>query len=95
MGKRTTRRPGRRAESQRPSLFFMIALALGMILLVWLFVLALSRPMVPQPLEKKRSAQRGESSVVAMHSISTRAPNARPFAPSALRAGYGFEKYVT
>lgn len=71
----------RKIEPQRPSIFFIAALAIGIALLVWAFVVAVSRPMTPP---KKRGQRDGR---VAMHSISTFAPSARPLAPSALRAG--------
>lgn len=38
MGNRTKRRPGRpKPESGRPSIFFIIALLIGVILLIWMF----------------------------------------------------------
>ena len=35
MGRKSGRRPGRPEEQERPSLFFIIALALGIVLLLW------------------------------------------------------------
>jgi hypothetical protein len=50
MGHRTTHRPGRRpAGPKRPSVFFMIALGIGVILLVWLFAVAVRQPVKPKP----------------------------------------------
>jgi hypothetical protein len=50
MGHRTTHRPGRRREEpKRPSAFFLIALALGVILIIWLFTLAIRQPVKPKP----------------------------------------------
>jgi len=43
MGRGTTRRP-KRKESGRPSIFFILALALGIVLLVWAFSQVVRRP---------------------------------------------------
>ncbi|HEX6160702.1 MAG TPA: hypothetical protein VF111_11080 [Thermoanaerobaculia bacterium] len=48
MGNRTTRKPGIRDKGrQRPSLFFFIALGLGVLLVIWLMSMAVSQPMTP------------------------------------------------
>ena len=47
MSRRTTRRPGRPKEQTRPSLFFMVALALGVLLLIWGFLKVISTPVKP------------------------------------------------
>jgi hypothetical protein len=61
MGHRTTHRPGRRpAGPKRPSAFFLIALGLGVILLVWLFAVA-----VRQPVKPKQATTRTSSSLSA------------------------------
>lgn len=43
MGRGTTRRP-KPKESGRPSIFFIIALAIGIALLVWAFSQMISKP---------------------------------------------------
>jgi len=43
MGRGTTRRP-KPKESSRPSIFFIIALAIGIALLVWAFSRVIRRP---------------------------------------------------
>lgn len=48
MGNRTTRRPGsRRQTAERPSTFFFLALAIGILLLIWLMSKAVTAPMTP------------------------------------------------
>lgn len=44
MGRRTTRRPGRPKTTNRPSFFFMIALAIGVALVLWFFITMIRRP---------------------------------------------------
>ena len=44
MGRRTTRRPGRPQTTNRPSTFFIIALAAGVIFVLWLFAHMIARP---------------------------------------------------
>ena len=52
---RGTTRPKRAPKSERPSLFFMLALAVGVILLMTMFIRMVSKPNKP-PMEPKRGA---------------------------------------
>jgi hypothetical protein len=49
VGRRTTRRPGRAKQTNRPSLFFIIALAVGLVLVLSLFIWSLSHAPKPKP----------------------------------------------
>jgi hypothetical protein len=44
VSRRTTRRPGRQKPQGRPSLFFIITLAIGILFLLWLFVHFVTQP---------------------------------------------------
>jgi hypothetical protein len=44
VGRKSGRRPGRAEEQRRPSLFFIIALAIGIALLVWGASVVIRRP---------------------------------------------------
>jgi hypothetical protein len=44
VGRKSGRRPGRVDEQRRPSLFFIIALAIGVALLVWGAIVVIRRP---------------------------------------------------
>src|SRR5438874_11938337 len=48
MSRGTTRSTRRRTERRHPSTFFFVALALGLALLVWLFVYLVRHPTKPQ-----------------------------------------------
>jgi hypothetical protein len=49
MGNRTKRPPGRPKQQQgRPSLFFIIALAIGIAVLMWMFAGAVRKPATPK-----------------------------------------------
>jgi hypothetical protein len=50
MGRKTTRRPGRRQEINRPSTFFIVALAIGLILFFIGLAIIVRRPQKPQRL---------------------------------------------
>ena len=48
MGNRTKRRPGRtKPESGAPSIFFIIAMVVGVILLIWMFSRSAVKPIQP------------------------------------------------
>ena len=53
MGRRKIKRKG---HVQPPSIFFMVALALGVILFMILFILAVRNPARPVPPKRKRAA---------------------------------------
>ena len=44
MGRKSGKRPGRPEEQGRPSLFFIIALAIGIVLLLWGAWVAIRQP---------------------------------------------------
>ena len=48
MGRKSGRRPGGPREQERPSLFFIIALAVGIVLLLWGAWVVISRPVTPK-----------------------------------------------
>jgi hypothetical protein len=56
MGHRTTRRPGKRQQVNRPSTFFIIALATGLIVLVIMAVVLIRRPAVKRGSLESRGA---------------------------------------
>jgi hypothetical protein len=49
MSRRTTRRPGRRPPDQHPSIWFFVALAAGIIFVVWIFAHVATKPAPPPP----------------------------------------------
>jgi hypothetical protein len=58
MSRGTTRSTQRRAERRHPSKFFFVALAIGLALLIWLFVFAVRHPTKPQPPARRASVWR-------------------------------------
>lgn len=49
MGHRTTRPPGRfKKGPQRPSVFFIVAMLIGLLILAWIFAQATARPVKPK-----------------------------------------------
>ncbi len=52
MGRKTLRRPNRN-ESSRPSTFFLIALAAGIVMLIVMAVVFIRTPMKPEPPQKR------------------------------------------
>lgn len=48
MSRRTTRRPGRRPTNQHPSIWFFVALGVGLILIIWVYAHVAVKP-VPTP----------------------------------------------
>jgi hypothetical protein len=53
MGRYKAKRRGSSQQARRPSLFFLIALSIGIALLAWAFVWAIRHPAKPVPPAKK------------------------------------------
>jgi hypothetical protein len=60
VSRRTTRRPARKDERNRPSTFFLIALAVGIALLIWMVVHMIGAPPPQQP-------HRAQAAMVLVH----------------------------
>jgi hypothetical protein len=56
MSRGTTRSTRRRAERRHPSRFFFVALAIGLALLIWMFVQAVRHPTKPQAPARRAAA---------------------------------------
>ena len=47
MSRRTTKRSSKRSSGDRPSIWFFIALGLGIAMLIWIFVKVAMKPVTP------------------------------------------------
>ena len=47
MSRRTTKRSPKRSSSDHPSLWFFVALGLGIVLLIWVFAHVATKPVTP------------------------------------------------
>ena len=47
MGRRTTKRSSKRPSDGRPSIWFFVALGLGIVMLIWIFAEVAMKPVTP------------------------------------------------
>jgi hypothetical protein len=56
MSRRTTRRPGRRPTNEHPSIWFFVALGVGLIFIIWMYAHVATNP-VPAPAKPATATQ--------------------------------------